>query len=933
MPTSPLTAITRDLRRLASPERGDDQLLDAFAHKQDESAFTVLVRRYGGLVMSVCRRTLGHEQDAEDAFQATFLVLARNARSIRRTGSLAAWLHGVSYRIAMNAKRSLARRRSKEQDAARVATTSDHEEMSWREVQSLLDEEVARLPEIYRRVFVLCCLHETSKPEAAKMLGLKEGTVSSRLARAKEQLQERLAKRGVTLSSLMVALDVAGHGAKVSVATVKATATGAVAYAAGACASSGVSARVAELAEGVGPMVGMKVKVGLGLVLVVGMVLAPLMAGTGGGKKEEGANPRNVKQEGVVEKGEIKGRVIDPEGKPVKGAQVYRMIATNLDDGPGRPPTRLAQSDADGWLRVPASLPRETGLRNSPPVWLATAPGYGSAIAEERLTPGKDVVLRLVKDAPISGRIVNLEGRPVAGVVVQPLLLATSDKEDMQEFLTAAAAKRSSPLHELLPRQVVAPAGIPGLPARLTTDADGRFRLTGVGRERLVGLMLSGAKVENDLIFVMTRDGKPFRVPDHPGGEPEHRVYPISFQHVVSPPQPLVGTVRDGATGKPVAGAWVDAGMGPFLRLKTGADGAYRLDSLPGMVYRASREGEIPVTVLPPTGEPYLPVMKRINLRRRGEAMRLDFTLTRGTWAEGKVIDKAGKPVRAKLEYYPDLKNPHLKSYVNPPSAVFANSQMFFATGEDGSFRVPVLPGRGAIGARASLGAYLPATSLSDKQTGDFVQLPSNVANLHAVTVIDTTEAKPSTLTLDPGQTLTCHLVDGDGKPVTGARVHGVLPHDLWGDRAWSSHEVRLTALHPKQSRWVAVIHPERQLGATAEVSPDANAPYALRLQPTGTITGRLLDPEGRPWPRQPLSVYFDKPGKGHLMQHWPFALSTDDDGRFRVVGVLPGLAYQVNVAGKPNNRTIGSVKTGIKLASGEVKDLGDLKPRMFRDD
>src|SRR5262249_37490004 len=154
-------------------------------------------------------------------------------------------------------------------------------------------------------------------------------------------------------------------------------------------------------------------------------------------------------------------------------------------------------------------------------------------------------------------------------------------------------------------------------------------------------------------------------------------------------------------------------------------------------------------------------------------------------------------------------------------------------------------------------------------------------------------------------------LVDADDMPVTGARVHGVLPYDLWGERGLAGAEFTLQAMHPKQPRWLAVIHPDRRLGGTAQATVEAKSPLIVRLQPTGTITGRLLDLDGHPWPHQVLSILFDVPGKDHLMQHVTYTVSTDAAGRFRVESVLPGLTYQVNVTKKPNAQTVGSVKTG----------------------
>src|SRR5262245_45496509 len=187
MTTQQLSGTVQGIRRLAEPpgrdEPTDEQLLRAFQRDRDERAFTEIVRRHGGLVLGVCRRTLGHHQDAEDAFQATFLVLAKKAVHICKERSLASWLYGVALRAAMKARRSLARHRQPAPPPAVPAPPAD--ELSWREALAILDAEVERLPQTLRTVFVECCLNERSKSLAARRLGLKEGTVSSRLDKAR----------------------------------------------------------------------------------------------------------------------------------------------------------------------------------------------------------------------------------------------------------------------------------------------------------------------------------------------------------------------------------------------------------------------------------------------------------------------------------------------------------------------------------------------------------------------------------------------------------------------------------------------------------------------------------------------------------------------------------------------------------------------------
>jgi RNA polymerase sigma factor (sigma-70 family) len=129
-------------------EDSDEQLLHVFLSRRDEGAFAALVGRHGPMVLHVCRRVLGHHQDAEDAFQATFLVLARNSAKLRKKTALASWLYGTANRIAMKAKQSAARRRQHAQQAPARPSVNPADELCWREVRTMLDEEIARLPEI-----------------------------------------------------------------------------------------------------------------------------------------------------------------------------------------------------------------------------------------------------------------------------------------------------------------------------------------------------------------------------------------------------------------------------------------------------------------------------------------------------------------------------------------------------------------------------------------------------------------------------------------------------------------------------------------------------------------------------------------------------------------------------------------------------------------
>ncbi|HVS34983.1 MAG TPA: sigma-70 family RNA polymerase sigma factor [Gemmataceae bacterium] len=191
------------LRQMLPPDGGatDGLLLGRYASRRDDDAFAVLVRRHGPMVLSVCRRVLHHAQDAEDAFQATFLVLARKAGSVGGREAVAGWLYRVAYRAALAARAHRGRREARERQVEAMPHPIAPPEDDQRELLEMLDRELARLPEKYRLPVVLCELEGRSRKDAAKQLGLPEGTLSSRLAAARKTLAARLSRGGAAPSA------------------------------------------------------------------------------------------------------------------------------------------------------------------------------------------------------------------------------------------------------------------------------------------------------------------------------------------------------------------------------------------------------------------------------------------------------------------------------------------------------------------------------------------------------------------------------------------------------------------------------------------------------------------------------------------------------------------------------------------------------------
>jgi RNA polymerase sigma factor (sigma-70 family) len=255
--------------------------LQAFLVRQDESAFGALLRRHGPMVLGVCRRVLCNEADAEDAFQATFLVLVRKASSVVPREAVGSWLHGVAYRTALHARAAASRRRAKERKMRRPEVRHDD---PVRDLLPLLDQELGRLPDRYRLPLLLCDLEGRTRKEVARQLGWPEGSVAGRLARARALLARRLTRRGLVLSSggLLAAL------ADKAVAAVPgpllvATARTAVAYAAGSTVGV-VPTSVANLAQGVmKAMLLTRLKIVSALVLILvglGLTASGLLPGT-----------------------------------------------------------------------------------------------------------------------------------------------------------------------------------------------------------------------------------------------------------------------------------------------------------------------------------------------------------------------------------------------------------------------------------------------------------------------------------------------------------------------------------------------------------------------------------------------------------------------------------------------------------------------------
>lgn len=362
MNRSLLQTIVRQAEAFAMPGEAatDADLLARFSATKDETAFAELVRRHGPMVWSVCRQLLPNSADAEDAFQATFLALVRSAATVRSAAALGAWLHGVAVRVATKVKRTAVRRKQRETKVA----SRDHEgaaspvaDMEWEELLAAVHEEVQRLPDVLRTAFVLCDLEGVRQPEAAARLGWKLGTLSGRLTKARQQLLDRLAQRGIAAAT---ACGSVGLGTAVASAAVPSELVGKVMLLAGAPATA--PAAILNLALEVGSMWN-KTKLLAAAVLVAGGlsfgVGAGLLSNVDAQQPPGGEPPRGGPPTGAPPTG-AGGR--DPGARPGGerdrgGPGAPGGPGAGVPGAPGQPPGGFGRGGGGGGFGGAASAP------------------------------------------------------------------------------------------------------------------------------------------------------------------------------------------------------------------------------------------------------------------------------------------------------------------------------------------------------------------------------------------------------------------------------------------------------------------------------------------------------------------------------------------------------------------------------------------------
>jgi protocatechuate 3,4-dioxygenase beta subunit len=457
-------------------------------------------------------------------------------------------------------------------------------------------------------------------------------------------------------------------------------------------------------------------------------------------------------------------------------------------------------TDADGRFRV-AIIDSASGSDPNPadperwgrPAIVAWAPGFGPAwpktLARE-LT--EDEPIRLVRDdVPITGRLVDLEGRPVAGASIRvDSLWAAENPAAVDKWLKALESGpvdgEQPPSHYFPISEKCPGIEAPVAAARATTDADGRFRLSGLGRDRLAILDITGPSIAMRRVQVVTRTMASVkgRHLDEPGLQ-DPTYHGASPTIVAEPGRPIEGVVKDADTQAPIPGAFVTAmqlsgsimSIEGLITARTDALGRYRLIGLP------KGDGHV-LSVYPPVEEPYFVTdFLKVSAGPGIEPVRFDVALHRGVWIDGRVTDaKTGQPVRAAIHYYPYLANTHAKTFPNfRPDLISANWTGYrYHTDDQGRFRVVGLPGRGIVAVNSFARSYqlgvggdrLSVSLARQVMRRDALPTYNQIhpQDFEAVAEVDIPEdsvGMHQDLALQPTPSLTIDLVDPDGNPLT----------------------------------------------------------------------------------------------------------------------------------------------------------------------
>jgi hypothetical protein len=851
-------------------------------------------------------------------------------------------------------------------------------DLSWREACDLLHAELDRLPDRYRLPLLHCYLEGKTRDQAAAALGVSVGVVKGRISRGRDVLRKRLARRGVTLSVGLLAASTTGP-VRASLASDPAAVTAAVRGAA--------RASVTELAEGVvrgsvfANVAGVAALGAVAMCLVAALVVrgiparakppespvAPSAAGEQPPERDLTPGADNDRTSAGLK---CEGRVVGPDGRPVADATVVRLDHR----GYPKPPAEVVVGKTDAAGRFEADAPPYAQFA-------AGAAGFAADCGVPNRQSGA-LTLRLAKAIPVRGRLLDLEGRPVAGAKVRVEAVSAAPSDD----LTAAYnAFRANPgwTSNAFDRVLTGEAAV--APRSAATDKNGRFEIAGVGTPRVLTLRFEAAGIEAGRVYVFAdpdfakKAGQPAAVAREkigPATDYRPAVYGPDFTHVARPSHVVTGTVSDSGTGKPLAGVTVTGTAGPVtdryerrpwadkVTTTTDAEGKFRLDGLPKA---GTRYLHAACEALP-----YLDQVVEVADTAGFTPARADIRLRPAVVIEGRLVNAAtGKPVRgeaswAALEANRDIRSaPEHELYTGQLSAV--PTGVFAFTGGDGRFRLRVPAGPGVVSARAD--GFDPAAVFAPARArdGDRKYLAKNTPGPNVIRVAPAAPedeesfdvAGPSSplrwfhgyvvvnpgvrdaavnveVGFDPGKTVALKVTDPDGKPLAGANAVGTGT-DRLGAMTFPTGEIPVRGLDPRDKpRRVFLLHPGRALCGEVEVRGDEKEPPVVMLRPCGAVTGRVVDHQGKPVPGAVVAVQMRDGVADEFIRQKLYRndFTADKDGRFDCGPLFPGLEFDI-FAGRPGIRVMSAGPAAVTLKPGERReiDIKLLDPKAGSDD
>jgi RNA polymerase sigma factor (sigma-70 family) len=989
-----LGAALRQLNRLFADGvvtgLSDAQLLERFLAQGDAGALEALVGRHGPMVLSVCRAILRDPHDAEDAFQATFLVLVKTGGTIRGGDALGGWLHRVAHRVANQANVAAARRRRLERQVGQMAVaTRANGPAAPDGLLPALHEEIARLPEKYRLAVVHCDLEGMTQAQAAEQLHWSKRTLQNRLAEGRARLRRRLARRGLAPDGAALgAVLLREAQAAVPVAWREATVRAAVAVVNPTITVGVVSTTAQQLAQEVYKiMLLKKLTSALAALLAAGLIGWEASAAliSFGQKSPQGASAPPVSTARPTAQTAVprpkpgsadtagtfpaRGRVLDPDGKPVAGARVYvrpyaeRAWSEN-DPMTARQKGHVASTDANGRFHFELDKGASDGsFWRGVTGWhkaqiAVAAPGFAPAWVEAGdMVKRGEMALRLVRDdVPVRGRVVDSQGRPVAGVVVRiRAIWEVNDGVDLDSMLASGAVdvenmfRMAREYGDVLvwlpptPRTDSTPLW-PGGRNTWTTGADGRFEVQGIGRDRIARLEFHGGGVADGTLDVMARPPQaPPRSRPLPGaGRPRSRMsyspqgtqlVGATFDYIAGPTKPIVGVVRLKGSAKPVEGAMVrgvDPGTHTAVSGRTDGAGRFRLDGVP-------KAESYAIEAIPRQGiDTFLFRSESIDDTEGLKPIEVAIEVPTGVVVTGRLIDKVtGRVVP-----------PGVVEYTTLDSAANRGARGFSRLA-DGSFGLTVPPGRGMIAGGAVVeGTFDPYVAAhlkaADRRNDTFADrvYSYKVVGRNTYRFIDIPAGSGPVvvdLELTRGPSRAGRLTGPDGLPVVGAQAYGLRACE-WGgtahSRALDADTFEVGGLEPGHPRLLVFTHKARKLVGAAVLKDEdmkSTAPLDVKLVPAGAITGRFLDRDGLPWAGVPITVWMSDPDQPSKIGHagscaFGEEVTSDAQGRFRIEAFVPGVETEVTIeTGVESHASISLPKLALK--PGEVRDLGDVRP------